>query len=1045
MNKSFLVRRRWAAWVFAIVVLIPAAPVLAQQDQSDAATKQLMAAGGLFRRGLFQLAAQEYQAFLKAYPKHARTLTARYGLAICHYRLKQYADAAGHLQQLIKDKNFKQRDEALAVLGHCLIASKQYEQALSAFDDLLAKHAKSKHVELAALNRAQVLYLLNRPMASRAACEGFLKKYSSSRRRGPAEYFLACSQAALKSYPEAEKTLRKFLAEHPTSVHRLDATLLLGQALENQRKFDPAIEQYRAFIKAAPDDRKGEGLYSVGLAFYKAGRYPQAVAELNTVVTKHGANTYAAAARLQLGLAQLAAGQPAEARKTLQKVVATDKRRSRKASYWLVQCDMAEKKYAEAREALDKQAKLTPPPANLDAIAYDRAVCAMELGRFDVAAKEFAAFVQKHPGSSLAADATYRQAFCLHKLGQYAPSQALCDKIVKLPASAITPATMELAAENLFLLGRHDQAGKAFEKLLNGAKGLRRQRFTYRLGQCAFLAGDYGKAIALLKPVVADKATARDEHLREAAFFLGDAQFQSRRYAEAAGTLSGYLAAGGARQQEGAFKLGLAQLRAGKTAEAERTLRGLSAAKRGSPWVARAMLAYGQMAYRQLNQSDNAAKVLTDLLARQTQAPADVLAPAMYLLAWIDFDAKRYDKAADRFAKLVAQFGKHSLAADAVLQQAVCLKELGKTAKAIEQLKTFVKTYPSAKRLAEAKQLTGACLAKMNRHEEAIKVFSALAADKKTCTDAVLYELAWSYRAAKAQPKAVETYRRLLAGFPAGKLADPARTELAELLYLAKKYDEAAALVAKVVSDAGVDAKTRAVAQYRLGWCHSELSQPAKATKAFAKFIKDHPDHELVPSAMYQGAVTAFAAGELQTAEALFKSLLSKYGKHDVVPVARLKLGEVQAAAGEFEKSAATYQEFLTAHPGNELTYLGRFGVGWAMENLKKYDDARRWYLRVIEGHNGPTAAKAQFHIGECYFAQQRFREAARELLKVDIVYAYPEWSSKALYEAGRAFEQLGQTDSAKAQYSLCMKKYAKTSSAALAAERLKALGGARK
>ena len=113
------------------------------------------------------------------------------------------------------------------------------------------------------------------------------------------------------------------------------------------------------------------------------------------------------------------------------------------------------------------------------------------------------------------------------------------------------------------------------------------------------------------------------------------------------------------------------------------------------------------------------------------------------------------------------------------------------------------------------------------------------------------------------------------------------------------------------------------------------------------------------------------------------------------------------------------------------------------MENRKKYDDARKWYVRVIESHNGPTAAKAQFHIGECHFAEGKFKEAARELLKVDIVYAYAQWSAKALYEAGRSFEKLGQAHDARAQYKLCVKKYEKSSSAAPARKRLKAMGGA--
>jgi TolA-binding protein len=78
--------------------------------------------------------------------------------------------------------------------------------------------------------------------------------------------------------------------------------------------------------------------------------------------------------------------------------------------------------------------------------------------------------------------------------------------------------------------------------------------------------------------------------------------------------------------------------------------------------------------------------------------------------------------------------------------------------------------------------------------------------------------------------------------------------------------------------------------------------------------------------------------------------------------------------------------------------------------------------------------------MGECYFAEKHFDRAAAELLKVDIVYGYPKWSARALYEAGRAFEQLNEADQAKAQYELCIKKYKDFDSSALAKKRLKAL-----
>ena len=104
-------------------------------------------------------------------------------------------------------------------------------------------------------------------------------------------------------------------------------------------------------------------------------------------------------------------------------------------------------------------------------------------------------------------------------------------------------------------------------------------------------------------------------------------------------------------------------------------------------------------------------------------------------------------------------------------------------------------------------------------------------------------------------------------------------------------------------------------------------------------------------------------------------------------------------------------------------------------------DDDKSIHTAVEELHNGPTAARAKFQIGETYFAEGKYERAARELIAVDAVYAYPEWSARALLEAGRAFEAAKQNDMARKQYEACIKKFPKSKSAEVAAERLKTLG----
>ena len=97
-------------------------------------------------------------------------------------------------------------------------------------------------------------------------------------------------------------------------------------------------------------------------------------------------------------------------------------------------------------------------------------------------------------------------------------------------------------------------------------------------------------------------------------------------------------------------------------------------------------------------------------------------------------------------------------------------------------------------------------------------------------------------------------------------------------------------------------------------------------------------------------------------------------------------------------------------------------------------------YRPVADGHKGPTAARAQFQIGECLFAQRRFDDAVAEFLKVEVLYAYPQWSAAALYEAGRCFEAMGQSDEARRQFERVQQEYNDTKWAPMAASRLAAV-----
>jgi len=1051
MNRTLRMwRRSCGACVLTVGAACIPAVCLAQSTETppaqaqpvDAGTKKLMAANGLYSRGLYKLAADEYSEFLDQYPDHTKATAARYALAVCRYRLREFDKAVEQLRRVLQDAKFDQRDEALAVLGHCELSQNHYDPAVTAFDELLAKYPGSKQTELATLSRAQVLYLAGKYADSVNACQGYLSRYPEGSSRADALYFLGLAQRGMNQNDAAVGSLAQLLQTYPDSVHKIDALLVSGQALEAAGKLDQAVDAYRQMLAAAPDSRKPDALYSLGIALYKAGKYEAAAQELSKLVNGYATSSFAKPARLQLGLAELAAGQTSPARDALNAVVAGDPDRAVEARYGLAQCDIADKNYDQARGRLEELLQVQPAPPNVAQITLDHAVCTMELGRFQDAADELQNFRGRYPNASQIGEATYRQAFCLHKLGKYQQSHDLCLEVLKLKAPEIAAANAELDAEDLFLLGNYADAQKQFAALADSTKDPHsRLRFIFRQGQCEYFAAHYPQAVQLLAPLASDPRVEQDKELQQMTLLLGDAFLQQGKYAEALPPLKQYLLLPSADRPQALYKLGIAALHTNDAATAREAFSRATEGPTDSQWVQRAWFERGQLDLKDKH-DDEAADAFGRVLA--SNAPPEVAAPAAYQLGWAHFEAKQYPQAASTWKELAAKYPKDKLAADADFQQGVALRQAGQLKDASDVLQEYASAHPDGQYVIKARQLAAACLKEMGKNDQAEKMLASLAGQATGAgADSVLYDLAWSQRDAKETADAEATYRRLIQEHADSKLLPAARSELAELLYNDKRYDESAKLLEQVVNDKSADAKIIAIANYRLGWCYEQLKKPDLAAATFAAYTeKAAGNDEMLASALVQEGLSYAADSKYDKAEQSFAQMLSRFPAQKDAPVAMLKLGEVQAEQNKYDASQHTYEQFLQKYPGGEFAYRAQFGVGWAMENQKHYDEARAAYQKAIGSTNGQTAARAQFQIGETFLAEGKFEPAVRALLAVESVYNYPQWSARALFEAGRAFEQLKRLDEARKEYTEIVAKYKDSPEAEMARDRLKSIAG---
>jgi len=1022
----------------AVALLLWTGPTaVAQQDAGD---KLLTRAAAILDTGMARVARQEYRSFLARYPRHRRVTEARYGLAVCHYRTEEYSAAAAQLQQILSDKQFAQQAQAAGLLGQCHLAAGDYRNALKVLEKLLTDHPSGPHVESAKLNIAQTLYMLGENTKAPAAFKKFLRAYPKSRYIHAAHYYIAQCHLAAKQHDKAIEALRASLQADRTGRFAPDATMLLGQCHEATGKHNLAESKYLAFILKAPEQRRAEGYYSLGTNYYRAGKYAKAIEAFQHIVRKFASSQYARAARLQIGLSQFAAGKYTDARTTLGQVAEKSPQDAPTAHYWMSQCERALGRNAEAYAILKRLAGPDQPPSNAQRISFDMAVCLIAMGEWGTAAKDLAQFQKRWPKSALLAEATYQQAWCLHKLKAYSQSNEACRAVLSSSAGETAPRreARELLAENLLTMKEYSQAEEAYASLLK--TDAKNRVYLLRWGLCAYYQDKYADAISRLAALGEIDKLAKDPTFSQALQPLGRCQLELGKHAEAAKTFTAYLTAARENRDEATYRLALALRGAGKGPQADKTLLGLFANRREltGPWAIRAAFDYGYDAYRKGSDAE-AVSALAKVAAAKT--PDQLAAPTTYMLAWLEFNAARYDRAAERFALVSKRWPAYEHAGDCGFHQAVSLHRAGKHEEALGLFVRYAGDHREGKYAADAGNLAAACLMKLDRTTEATKALSALAAAKETRSASVLYQLAWLRRRRNNIDGAVQTYEALIKEYPGSDFTTTARIELADLLFSEKEYRSAASLLTVALKDKSVAAKAHQAALLRLGECLVLNGQPRGAVATFENFIRQYPKADGADSARYQVAVSYAQLGELPKARKQLTELLRSCSDDKLVQNARIQLADVYAAEGDHKRAQAAYAQFLKKYPRTAMKAAAQYGIARALHNQQKYDDARTWYARVVETDNGVTAAKAQLQTGRTHWAQGDFKQAAKELLKVDILYKDASLASQALYEAAQAFEKLKDIPMALREYGLCVRKYGDTPSGRLAAERIKAIG----
>ncbi len=1029
------------AAIVVVLTLCPLQHASFAQGSNGPAEELYYSANALYNRKLYELAVAEYSSFVQKYPTHAKVNNARMGLGLSHYALGDYGKAKPYLAQAAAGA-IPNREQVRFLLGQCQLQLKAPAEAEKTFAQVSQATVPPELKAQALAGQAEALFLQQKWKALPAVSDALVKLTPDKPRALRVRFQAAVARQRLGQLDPAiqELSFLKDKLKDPGLVHQ--SIFLLAECMREKKDLKAAAEYYKVAATTKPGSFSEEARFRLGYVHFTQGNYEMARDALVDFLKKHPKHALGAQPDILLARSHIELKAYDAARSILAARLQAEPA-NQDAALWLARTYSRKDQYGQAEKVLRQASSRIPAGTSPSKeLLFDLANAEMAGDKFAAAASSFNKVYTADPKWTQAADALRLMALCLHRAEQYAPSLAACTKFAAtFPHDDRLNEIAFLKAENEYLSDQDAAAQASYTAFLSRyASDGNANAVKLRLAQILYRQKKWSEVLARVGPLLAKPPD--DPFFRQLPFLAGDAQYNLKQWDKAIASFTAFVDAksGAGGEDTALLKLALAHLQLDQADKGIARLTQLTTRFPESEHMPVALVELGRLQY-DADRLGPARKALDR--AVKEFADSGERPKAEYYLGWIALAQGRDADAAKHFSVVVNNHAAHALAADALLQRGLIEVKSKAYAKAQATLGAFLQKHATHAKVDYGKFYLGVAQARTDQWAKALPLFQAIAAKPPTAplVDRTLYEWAWCEKGLKRPAEAIKRYTTLLQKFPNSELKDRATFELAELESEGDKLDSAIKRLNALLPGLK-DASLREQVLYRLGWCELAKDNQAVALKHLESVITTYPKSEVLGLAHYHAGEASLKRKEYARARDHFtRAIAHPKLPDDFRETAKLRLGETQGLTGQWTQSEVTYTEFLASYPQSTWLRRALLGLGWARENLKNYAGAMDAYRKVLTGsERDETAARAQFQLGECHFAMKKYDEALRELLKVEINYAYPEWIARSMLEMGRVLEGKNEKVSAINQYELLLEKYPDSQPAAVARKRIEEL-----
>ena len=383
--------------------------------------------------GKYDEAGRIYELITKNFPASPLLAKVYQAISSCYAERGEYEKAADVQEKALakaQEEGGEAGDLSLLEMGNILYNKKDYEKAVSYYEEFVKRSPGNPRVSQALYQEGMSLYRLQYFTEAITKWEKLAIEYKQDELAPRALMQAGKTYFGLGKYDQALGSYQWLIEKYSSSDVVKDAVLQIGQCYYNQGKIKDAITQYEKFIRDySEDENVGAILEQLQMCYYRQGK---SVEELEKLIEQFPKSRFAADTYWKLGAEAFNKKDYPLAQRYFQKVVLDfpESTSAAQAFYYQAECYYLQEKYAEAVNAYENFVLNFPEDKLVSQAMFRKAVCYFNMEDFEKSILAFKDFSLSYSGDPLAKDAAFNIALCYKKTQKLRESIETYENIV---------------------------------------------------------------------------------------------------------------------------------------------------------------------------------------------------------------------------------------------------------------------------------------------------------------------------------------------------------------------------------------------------------------------------------------------------------------------------------------------------------------------------------------------------------------------------------------------------------------------------------------